>query len=192
MKEQFITLLNQIERPGIDILADFLEESDFYTAPCSTKYHLSVPGGLVKHSINVFKLLALKNKHYKLDIDQETILVCGLLHDICKVNFYGTDFRNVKNDQTGQWERKQIYIVKDQFPMGHGEKSVILLQRYINLTFDEQLAIRWHMGAFTDGFDSYALSNAYHAACKESKLVTALFTADVEAAQIFEAEQPAG
>lgn len=186
MKDQFIELLNQIERPGIDMLANFLEDSDFYFAPCSTKYHLSVPGGLVKHSINVYKLLALKNKQYKLDINPETVLISGLLHDICKVNFYGTDYRNVKED--GVWVQKQIYVVKDQFPIGHGEKSVIMLQKYIDLTQEEQLAIRWHMGPFTDGFDSYGLSQAYYTACKETKLVTALFTADMEAAQIFEAE----
>lgn len=190
MKDQFISLLSQIERPGTNALAAFLGDSDFYTAPCSTKYHLSVPGGLVKHSINVYKLLALKNKQYKLNIDQESVLICGLMHDICKVNFYGTDYRNVKNDETGQWERKQIYIVKDQFPMGHGEKSVIVLQKFMALSEEEQLAIRWHMGPFTDGFDSYSLSQAYYAACKESKLVTALFTADMEAAQIFEAGDP--
>ena len=187
MKDQFISLLSQVERPGIDRLTSFLENSDFYTAPCSTKFHLSVPGGLVRHSMNVYKLLTLKDKQYKLGTDPQSLLICGLLHDICKVNFYGTDFRNVKNPDTGQWERKQIYIVEDQFPMGHGEKSVIMLQQYLNLTVEEQLAIRWHMGPFTDGFDSYSLSQAYYAATKASKLVTVLFTADMEAAHIFEA-----
>ncbi len=185
MKEQFNDLLSQIERPGIENLSAFLENSDFYTAPCSTKFHLSVPGGLVKHSINVYKLLSLKNKQYKLEVDSETLLICGLLHDICKVNFYGTDYRNVK--ENGQWVQKQIYVVKDSFPMGHGEKSVIILQQYITLTREEQLAIRWHMGPFTEGFDSYSLSQAYYAATNESKLVTAMFTADIEAARIFEA-----
>jgi len=186
-EEKFLELLSGITRPGIEQVKDFLIKSDFFTAPCSTKFHLSVPGGLVKHSVNVHKLLSLKSKQYKLEIDPETLLICGLLHDICKVNFYGTDFRNVKNEQ-GQWEKKQIYIVKDQFPMGHGEKSVIILQQYMKLTEEEQMAIRWHMGPFTDGFDSYALSNAYHAAVKSFKLVPALFSADYEASSIFESE----
>jgi HD superfamily phosphohydrolase YqeK len=188
-KEIFKDLMAGITRTGINDLAVYLEEqSDFYTAPCSTKYHLSVPGGLVRHSLNVHKLLVLKDRTYKLNIDTETLFITSLFHDICKVNFYGTEFRNVKNDETGQWEKKQIYVVKDQFPMGHGEKSVIMLQQFIPLTEEEQLAIRWHMGPFTEGFDSFSLSQAYYAACKKTKLVPTLFAADYEASQIFETE----
>jgi hypothetical protein len=94
--------------------------------------------------------------------------------------------RNVK--ENGQWIQKQIYVVKDQFPIGHGEKSVIMLQNFITLTEEEQLAIRWHMGPFTDGFDSFTLKQAYNAAVKKYKLVPALFAADYEASQIFETE----
>lgn len=188
-KIHFKALTTGISRNGIDNLMAYLEEqTDFYNAPCSTKYHLSVPGGLVQHSVNVHKLLALKDRTYRLNTNSETLLITSLFHDICKVNFYGTEFRNVKNDDTGQWEKKQIYVVKDQFPMGHGEKSVIMLQQFIHLTEEEQLAIRWHMGPFTEGFDSCTLSQAYHAAVKKCKLVPALFAADYEASQIFERE----
>jgi len=187
-KEIFIELLKGINRNGIEKLSAFLEESDFYTAPSSTKYHLSIPGGLLRHSLNVHKLLVVKDKSYKLNINPETLLITSLFHDLCKINFYGTEFRNVKNDETGQWEKKQIYVVKDQFPMGHGEKSVIILQQFMTLSEEEQLAIRWHMGPFTDGFDSFSLSQAYYAACKKTKLVPALFAADYEASQIFESE----
>ena len=187
-KEIFIELLKGINRNGIEKLSAFLEESDFYTAPSSTKYHLSIPGGLLHHSLNVHKLLVVKDKSYKLNINPETLLITSLFHDLCKINFYGTEFRNVKNDETGQWEKKQIYVVKDQFPMGHGEKSVIILQQFMTLSEEEQLAIRWHMGPFTDGFDSFSLSQAYYAACKKTKLVPALFAADYEASQIFESE----
>lgn len=187
-KEIFIELLKGINRNGIEKLSAFLEESDFYTAPSSRKYHLSIPGGLLRHSLNVHKLLVVKDKSYKLNINPETLLITSLFHDLCKINFYGTEFRNVKNDETGQWEKKQIYVVKDQFPMGHGEKSVIILQQFMTLSEEEQLAIRWHMGPFTDGFDSFSLSQAYYAACKKTKLVPALFAADYEASQIFESE----
>jgi hypothetical protein len=188
-KDTFKELMSVITRNGIENLAAYLEEqTDFYNAPCSTKYHLSVPSGLVQHSVNVHKLLALKDRTYRLNTNPETLLITSLFHDICKVNFYGTEFRNVKNDDTGRWEKKQIYVVKDQFPMGHGEKSVIILQQFIHLTPEEQMAIRWHMGPFTDGFDSFSLSQAYYAACKKTKLVPALFAADYEASQIFESE----
>ena len=189
-KESFKELISGMTRNGIEHLIKYLEEqTDFYNAPCSTKYHLSVPGGLVRHSLNVHKLLTAKDKSYRLNINPESLLICSLFHDICKANYYGTESRNVKNDATGQWEKKQIYVVKDQFPIGHGEKSVIMLQNFfIPLTEEEQLAIRWHMGPFTEGFDSFTRKQAYNSAVKKYKLVPALFAADYEASQIFESE----
>ena len=188
-KEQFQSLLTGITRNGIENLAAFLEQSDFYKAPASTKYHLAEPGGLLIHSLHVHMLLNAKVKMFKLTIPQETILICSLFHDICKANFYGTENRNVKNDATGQWEKKQIYVVKDQFPMGHGEKSVTLLLQYVHLTEEEMLAIRWHMGAWTEGMTEYGMRQAYNEAKKRYPLVTLLATADMEASQVLEVEK---
>ena len=43
-----------IKREGIEKVLAWLDSTDFYTAPASTKYHLCVEGGLCQHSLNVF------------------------------------------------------------------------------------------------------------------------------------------
>lgn len=187
-KEQFKSLLAGISRNGIENLANFLERSDFYAAPCSTKHHLSVPCGLVLHSLHVYKMLAENNERLRLGIDPESILITGLNHDLCKVHFYAIEKRWRKNDRN-QWEQYDTYVVKDQFPMGHGEKSVAILQKFIHLTEEEILAIRWHMGAWTEGMTEYGMRQAYNAACDKYMLVTALHIADLEATRFLEREE---
>lgn len=185
IKDQITELWRRVDRPGVDQLVEFLNNSDFFTAPCSTQFHLAEPGGLAKHSLNVYQLLREKVERYGLDIPKESIIVCGLGHDLCKVHFYGTAYRNVK--ENGIWVEKQVYIVQDQLPLGHGEKSVIMLQDYIRLTPDEQMAIRWHMVAFDPGIHfGYPSGHPFRAASK-NPLVVLLFTADYEASQVLEA-----
>ena len=75
-KEIIINNLKTINRDGIKDLLTFLEKSDFYTAPCSTKYHLNIPGGLVQHSLNVFKLFKEKVERYKLQLGFESVVIC--------------------------------------------------------------------------------------------------------------------
>jgi hypothetical protein len=195
IKEQILNLWKDVKRPGIDPLLDFLNTSDFFIAPCSTQYHLAQPGGLAEHSLNVYNLLSQKcdlySKFQMIDfpiVPMESIIICALGHDLCKVNYYGKDKRNVK--ENGRWIEKEVYVVKDQLPLGHGEKSVSILQDFIHLTDVEKLAIRWHMTAFDAGihFD-YPNGFAYRAAIKVHPLVTLLFTADFEASNIIEREK---
>lgn len=44
-KERFIELLRSTKREGIEKLIDFLEKTDFFTAPASTRFHSSYEGG---------------------------------------------------------------------------------------------------------------------------------------------------
>ena len=56
MKDEFIYLLKNTKRENIDKLIEWLEkETDFFSAPASTKYHLNYEGGLLVHSLNVFR-----------------------------------------------------------------------------------------------------------------------------------------
>lgn len=156
-KKLFIdTAREKIKREGIDDLLDWLETTDFYIAPASTKYHMAKTGGLCEHSIHVYQRLV---KLY-CDMDgcieweltpslQESIAIVGLFHDLCKANIYTTEKRNRKNE-FGQWEQYDYYIINDQFPYGHGEKSVLLLSKYIKLTDEEAFAIRYHMGSWNE------------------------------------------
>lgn len=147
MKEEFIELLKQTNREGIEGLLEFLEKSDFYTAPASTRFHGSEEGGLLKHSLKVYEIL--KHKVEKnvlgLEVPKDTVIITALLHDICKTNFYTVDYRNAKNS-LGVWEKVPFYKVEDTIPYGHGEKSVMMISEFIKLTNQEKYAIRWHMG----------------------------------------------
>ena len=93
MKEEFIKLLRETNREGIENLLDFLEKSDFYKAPASTRFHGSKDQGLLEHSLKVYEILEEKMKHtpIKIDIPEESIRITALLHDICKTNYYSVD-----------------------------------------------------------------------------------------------------
>ena len=110
MKEQFLELLRTVKRDGIEDLINFLEKSDFFVAPASTRFHGDHEGGLVEHSMKVYEILKHKVEHCILDVNipEESIIIIGLLHDICKTNFYKVDFRNAKN-ALGVWEKVPYY-----------------------------------------------------------------------------------
>ena len=152
-KERFIEIYNQnITREGADKLLDFLlNGSDFFTAPASTRYHGAHEGGLVEHSLNVYDCLKdmmerpRMKEVYGIEYPEESIAIAALLHDICKVNFYKTSYRNVK-DETGRWQSVPYYTIEDTLPYGHGEKSAYIVSAYMRLTRDEAFAIRYHMG----------------------------------------------
>ena len=163
-RAQFIDIYNKnVTRPGADRLLKWLEGTDFFTAPASTKFHGACECGLVMHSINVYNAM-MQHFFTEGEDNPETFAVCALLHDVCKANFYKVSTRNVKNDATGQWEKVPFYQVADQLPYGHGEKSVYLIEHFMRLKTDEAIAIRWHMGGFDDAVrgGSFAVSDAYN------------------------------
>lgn len=183
-KEEFINIFKEcVKRPGREKLLEWVEGTDFFTAPASTRYHGACESGLVMHSLNVYKVLKKRNDEEKLYSD-ETIAVAALCHDFCKINFYKEGTRNVKNDATGQWEKVKVYNVEDSFPYGHGEKSVFLVDRLMRLTTEEAVAIRWHMGGFDDSAKagSFAISEAY----RKYPLAVWLHLADLEATYLLE------
>lgn len=154
-KERFLEILRQnVHRTGVDNLAAWLSLTDFFTAPASARLHGARPGGLVQHSLNVYDRLrgiAVRELRNKMTEDtEETVAIIGLLHDICKIGCYHTETRLRKNPETGVWEDYTAYAFHDNFPLGHGEKSLYLAARLIDLTDEEALAIRWHMGAYDD------------------------------------------
>ena len=150
IKEEFIAIYREnIKRPGADKLLEYLLSSDFFIAPASSKYHNNFEGGLAEHSINVYKrlkkLIDNEDSMYK-KYNDESIAIIGLLHDLCKINFYKLDYKNQKIN--GQWESVQYYKIDEVYPFGHGEKSVYIINRYMALNPIEALAINWHMGPY--------------------------------------------
>lgn len=182
-KEKFLNLLKEVKRPGIERLIDWLVgQSDFFTAPASTMFHGNYEGALCEHSINVYELFKEKNERYDLGLSEDSIRVMGLTHDICKANFYKRSSRNKKDEDTGKWYSIPWYDIEDGFPMGHGEKSVIMLRCYIPLNTEEMLGIRWHMG----GYEPESNYKSLNAAWDKYKSGACLHTADLEASNLLE------
>lgn len=180
-KEIFLNYLKEDPRKGMDKLINFLENrSDFFTAPASTRFHNSVEGGLLDHSLKVRDLLAEKNERFNLGLTETEVNLSGLLHDLCKANIYKKDLRWRKDDN-GKWESYESYVCEDTFPMGHGEKSVIMLQFFITLTKNEYFLIRWHMG-FAEKESMMYLNNAFDIC----PAIAAIITSDLEAARLLE------
>ena len=182
MKDKFIELLKSTNREGIDKLIEFIDKTDFYKAPASTRFHGSYEGGLLEHSMKVYDILKDKVSKAIIPIEtpEESLILIALLHDLCKVNFYKVDYRNAKN-QFGEWEKVPYYTIEDTIPYGHGEKSVMMITEYIKLTVEEKYAIRWHMG-FTEPKESYTtLGEAF----KKYPVALLVHEADLEATCFF-------
>ena len=193
LHNEFISIVkDNIKRDGIDNLMSFLESTDFFKAPASTRYHGSYAGGLVEHSINVYYALEdtlqfLLGKNWSTRYSKETASIVSLFHDLCKIGRYKTEWKNVKNPETGNWEEKMIYVYNDDYHnMGHGAKSVIILQDYIALTDIEKEAIFWHMGAFDIG--DYNTKSDLCKIYNKNTLAYALNRADGDATFIIENE----
>ncbi|MBR4893541.1 MAG: hydrolase [Clostridia bacterium] len=188
-KEKFIEIYKKyITREGSDALLNYLlsDSCDFFTAPASTRYHLSCEEGLLIHSLNVYECLKeylnrpfVKEK-FNLNYSDETIAIVSLLHDLCKINCYKKGFRNVK-DETGKWVQVPTYEFDDSLPYGHGEKSVYIITGFLKLTREEAFAIRYHMG-YSSVEDARNVSKAF----ADYPLSFLLSTADMEATFLLE------
>ena len=163
MKEQFIKLLQETNREGIENVINYLEQAGFFQAPASVGRHLSCEGGLLQHSLNVCRtaqMLRTQAINLRPELEQQlpadSIVIAALLHDICKANIYKT-VQKWRKDENNRWEAYESYDTDyTRFPVGHGEKSVIMLMRLgLKLTNEEIIAIRWHMGAWNLPMHSY-------------------------------------
>ncbi len=153
IKEEFLEIFyDNIERDGSEELLNYLlEKTDFFTAPASGRRHSNFEGGLCFHCVQVYKryLKMLQSEYgdkWEEVISSESVAIIALLHDVCKVNTYSVDMRNVKVD--GQWVQKPYFKYSDPLPYGHGEKSVYMISGFMKLTREEAMAINWHMGSF--------------------------------------------
>ena len=187
-KEKFIDYYRaNITRPGSAELLDYLlsEQSDFFTAPASTRYHGAYEGGLCEHSVNVYESLVdyvsrpRFREQYGLTYSAESLAIVALLHDLCKVNVYKVSTRNVKKD--GAWTTVPFYEFDDKLPYGHGEKSVYIISGFMRLSREEAFAIRYHMG-FSKEEEARNVSSAFEA----FPLAMATYVADMEATFLIE------
>lgn len=137
IKRDTLDLLLHVKRKGIKQLIDYLETSDYFICPASTKHHSAYPGGLAKHSLWVFSLMDenLQALEETDNIPRETIIICSLLHDVgAKVGAY------IKT--------KDGYKYNPSHPKGHAKLSIDLIEKYIKLTDLEKQIIKYHMGYY--------------------------------------------
>lgn len=195
-QEEFCSLLRSTGREGVEGLIEDITNQGFFEAPASAGHHLNVEGGLAQHSLNSCKAAlavweGMKTVEPTLanEVTRESIIIATLLHDLCKIDIYRRSVKKRKN-ALGQWEDSEGYkVTYRNFPMGHGEKSVILaLCSGIELSDAEMLAIRWHMGAWGVNQNSFEDCRNYDAARKLYPLVAIVQTGDSLAAAIMERE----
>ena len=189
-KEKFIKIFTEnVTREGSKELLEWLEKSTFFTDPSAKSHHGNFDGGLCDHSLKVYYALKDFVKMYKsqfpeYEISEESIAVIALLHDLCKVGLYKKGFRNVKNDSTGQWEKKETYEYDDKLGMGHGEGSVYIIQTFMKINRCEALSIRHHMSAYDAAFKGG--DNSINVAKSQFPMVTLISMADIWASQFEE------
>lgn len=191
-KNRFVGILTDTRRTGVSKVIAGLEELGFFTAPASTKFHGSVPGGLLAHSLSVYdqaKLIRDIEVKVRPDLadvlSDDAIAIAALLHDVCKAEVY-KEVEKLRKDKNGQWEKYKAYGVDySQLPLGHGEKSVIRLLRWgLDMTDAEIVAIRWHMSGFDLAFQSPEQRSSYSVASDQCPLLAVLRAADGLASHI--------
>lgn len=190
-RKRFEEILKATDRDNIDYVLEDLESFGYFDAPASAQGHGAFPGGLLQHSLNVYdaalgvrQTIVEARPDLEKKLPMESIAIAALLHDVCKSNFY-VPVKKKRKNEVGLFEEYDAYEYQDQnFPVGHGEKSVImLLQSGLDLTDDEIYAIRWHMGGWNLSRDD---ERSYREASKLSPLMTLIHTADTLASAIFE------
>lgn len=193
-KEEFIELLRSTGRDGVEDVINGLEDMGFFTAPASSNHHLNTEGGLVCHSLNTCKAGLMVWEGMKIlepgiekEVGRDSVIIASLLHDVCKSDIYKRSVKKRKN-ALGMWEESEGYkVTYRNFPMGHGEKSVILLLcNGLEMSDDEMLAIRWHMGAWGINMNSYEDQRCYDTSRMLYPLVAIIQAADSLAASIME------
>lgn len=157
----FYQLVRQVKRTGVKSLVCWLENTDFFDAPASTRFHEAYQGGLLEHSLRVyFEMCRLRDMFPEIKITDESIIICSLFHDLCKVDFYAETTRNVK--ENGEWKTAPYYTINERFKFGgHGSKSVYLIERFLNLTEPEAAAINTHMGVQGNDYSCYDVYREY-------------------------------
>ncbi len=149
-KKKIIGILKDTKRKGIENLIGWLEDSNFFTSPASTMFHGNYEGGLAAHSYEVYEEFKRQVSHYGLNVPEESVAIASIGHDLCKVDLY------VENKlKDGKPSDAKPYKTEDKFPIGHGEKSAMLVQKYILLTEQEAVLIRWHMSYEDPAWEDY-------------------------------------
>lgn len=188
--EKFKAIMEKVERKGIDRLSTWLiDESDYFTCPASPSHHNNYEGGLFDHCVNVTEFaLSVNNyvvkRHQQEAISQKSIIIVCMFHDLCKVGTYEKGEKWGK-DERNKWQKYPCYVYKGNVPLGHGEKSLYITGKFLELTDDEALAIRWHMGFIEPGVHfGYPAGMQFNDAMDVSNLTRLVQVADLASGMV--------
>lgn len=196
MKQRIKDLLLSTKREGIEELISAMEEGGFFEAPCSGAYHLCKEGGLAEHSLNVYENLSRLSAGMGAGVDRDSIIICALLHDLGKMGDHGKPNyvanyvkSKTKNKETGEYDMvissaKPYETNKELTYEEHEIRSLLIAERYIHLTEDEETAILHHNGLYGKLDSSFGNANY----CK-TKLAFLLHTADMWCSRFVEVEE---
>lgn len=195
MKDKVLNLLKSTKRAGMDKLIDYMENNGFFTAPCSGGNHMAKEGGLLEHSLNVFKAMDELSSKWCRDTYRDlsnSIIICSILHDLGKIGDYGKPNyvpNMIKDGRPTKAEPEQKYKQSESKPFKtndgllyepHEVRSVKIASKFIELTEDEEFAILMHNGLYGDF--RYIIQG------KETPLYLLLHFADMWASRVMEVE----
>lgn len=190
--------LKETKREGIEDLIDYMDEIGFFHVPCSGGYHLCCEFGLVQHTRNVMiaaenighALLGAKYPEYR-----ESVLLCAALHDLGKCGDHGKPLyvknmiKNKKYKKTDP-DAEPEYVQSDAKPyernkeltnIPHAFRSVMIANRFIDFTEEEEFAIMYHDGLYDRETGGMAIIPGH-----ETPLLLILHWADMWASHITE------
>lgn len=180
-KDRIIALLKETKRFGIDDLIEAMEAKGFFTAPCSGAHHLSKEGGLAEHSLNVYNIMMSLNESFDAKLPVESIILCGLLHDLGKAGDYGKPNYVENILKSGKPAAKPYKTNPELLYVPHEIRSIAIAERCISLTEEEEFAILYHNGMYSELKYSYS--------GKETPLSLVLHFADLWASRVTEVEE---
>lgn len=154
---------------------DWLVTNGFFTKPAAINHHGNHTGGLFEHSLAVAKSLVDITDNLGLTWHNErSPYIVGMFHDLCKMDDYINDAEFTSTDNKWTYNKNKILT-------GHGDKSVMLLSQFINLTEEEIFCIRFHMGAYnTDDWEMF------DRAIRKYETVLWTHTADMYASKVLD------
>ena len=181
-KQYIVESLLKTKREGIEDLIAYMEDYGFFTAPCSTGYHLSCEFGLCYHTKNVMEIaekigVALYGGKKYNEI-HDSVIISAALHDLGKIGWYDTPLYVENKLKSGETSKKPYKTNPDLVYIPHEVRSLVIAQMFIDLTDEEQQAILYHNGLYGE------LKGGING--KESPLYLILHFADLWATRVME------
>lgn len=177
-KKRYVDLLKSTDRKGIDGLIAYMEQSGFFKSPCSTRHHLAEPGGLLKHSLNVYDTAKSLSEALNSRVNADSLIIVSLLHDLGKMGDFGKAYYVENVLKSGKAAATPYAQNTDLLYVPHEVRSIAIAERFIHLKEDEEHAILTHNGLYGDL--KYVING------KETPIYMLLHFADMWASRVLE------